>query len=69
VTGIEPAWITPIDPKSIASANFATLASLKSCVSQSSKYILLIPRDIDSGPTSRIAKGKACKTRLFFVNS
>ena len=27
VKGLEPPWITPLDPKSSASANFATLAS------------------------------------------
>lgn len=26
MTGIEPAWVTPLDPKSSASASFATSA-------------------------------------------
>ena len=67
--GLEPTCLAAPDPKSGASANFATLASSESCVMRSVKYIFLIPRNIDPGLTPPAEEGKACKTRLFFVNS
>lgn len=49
--GVEPTWIAPADPKSAASANFATPAlPIKSLQASSSKF----PANLDKHP--KIAK-------------
>ena len=52
--GVEPTWIAPLDPKSSASANFATPAAFKD-------------RRRPSASPSQLEKG--AKLGLFFVNS